>query len=163
MARKQKNRERKKPEKLNITSLMDALTIILIFLLVNYSEVNEEKEIPDFIELPKIEGKAKEASFGITLVIGQDKIKIGKEQVVNFSNFEAEKEQILVQIKDELAILQKDHLDRNIAANKKDDKIKLTVQADKDVPYLYIDEIIRGASELSLNYVDFVSMNKEEK
>ncbi len=155
-------RGRKKPEKLNITSLMDALTIILIFLLVNYSEVNEEKEIPSFIELPTVEGKAAQSSFGITMVIGESQIKVGKGEIINFSNFDGEREQILVQVKEELEDLRKEHLDRNIASNKKDDKIKLTIQADKDVPYLYIDEIIRGASELSLNYVDFVSMNKEK-
>ncbi len=161
MAGKFTGRGRKKPEKLNITSLMDALTIILIFLLVNYSEVSEEKEIPAFIELPKIEGKAATATFGLTLVIGEDQIKVGKGEPIRFSNFERQKDTILLEVKDQLAQMKKEKLERNIAGGEKEKKIKLTVQADRNTPYRYIDEIIRGASELSLNYVDFVSMNKE--
>ena len=153
MAGKFTGRGRKKPEKLNITSLMDALTIILIFLLVNYSDVSEEKEIPSFIELPKIEGKAATASFGLTLVIGQDQIKVGKGDPIRFSDSDRQKDSILLEVKEQLEEMKKEKLERNIAGGEKDKKIKLTVQADRATPYKYIDEIIRGASELSLNYV----------
>jgi|GEM_PF-3576589 len=157
------NREKKEPEKLNITSLMDALTIILIFLLVNYSEVNEEKEIPKFIELPQVEGEIGKTEFGIVMVIGENKIKVGTDTVIDYSNFENEKEAILAKIGERLDLLKKDK-ERVIASspNAKTKKIKISIQADRMVPYKRIDAIIEKATESSLNYIDFVSLNKED-
>ena len=113
------SREKKKPEKLNITSLMDALTIILIFLLVNYSDVNEEKDLPKFIELPKVESKIAKSEFGIVVVIGEDKIKVGKDKIIGYSSFESEQESILSEVKNELEVLKKEKAGRLVASDDK--------------------------------------------
>ena len=161
------NLEKRKPEKLNITSLMDALTIILIFLLVNYSDVTEEGELPNFIELPQVQGKAKQAKFGIRVVVGEKKIEISRgadKKSINFQNFDSEKTSILSQVKEELKLFKKDMESRAVASTEKnkDKKIKISIQADKSIPYKRIDSIIETSTELSLNYIDFISLNKKD-
>jgi biopolymer transport protein ExbD len=147
---------KRKPEKLNITSLMDALTIILIFLLVNYSDVEEESDLPDYINLPSVYGKVSTAKMGIMVVVAKDKIQIGKERFVKFNNFESERDNVLLQVKDELKILKNE-----IEAKKKvSELIKVSIHADESIPYKTIDGIVNTAAELSLNYIDFIAMNK---
>ncbi|MCB9091742.1 MAG: biopolymer transporter ExbD [Halobacteriovoraceae bacterium] len=155
------NQGRRSAPKLNITSLMDALTIILIFLLVNYSEVSEESDFPDFIVMPQIEGAPKKAEMGVIMVVGETQIKIGKEDPIHFRNFEQEEEQVLNKIYDKLEIIKENILKRTVASEK-DKKIRISIQADQGIPYKTIDRIVRKASELSLNYVDFIAMNKED-
>lgn len=156
--------KRKKAEKLNITSLMDALTIILIFLLVNYSEVTEDSELPKFINLPTVVGKASKAKIGVPLVIGQNKIEIGKGRFVNFSNFESEENKILVQIKDELQLLKEDAVTRGLATVDGNAKtsLKISIHADKDVPYKWINSIVEMCAGMGLNFIDFIAGSKQE-
>lgn len=151
---------RRKPEKLNITSLMDALTIILIFLLVNYSEVNEDSDLPDYINLPSVHGKVSTANMGISVVIANQKIQVGKDRFINFGNFEQEKTQVLVQLKDELELLKKELVKENEKVDPSKGDIKLSIHADEKIPYKTIDSIVQAAAEVSLNYIDFIAMNK---
>ena len=65
----------------NITSLMDVLTIILIFLLLNYSNEAEKESPPSYIELPGVVGKTLMLPKDLAVVnIGRDRIVINGEE-----------------------------------------------------------------------------------
>jgi biopolymer transport protein ExbD len=158
----------RKAEKLNITSLMDALTIILIFLLVNYSEVTEDSELPNFIDLPTLSGKVdKQTKINILVVIGENKIRIGKDRDINFSNFKQQEESIMERVKKELENAKKEKdLDRKLAetkeGGKKEHLAKISIQADKKVPYYMIDAVVRASSELGMNFFDLITKKKQQ-
>lgn len=154
--------------KLQITSLMDVLTIILIFLLVNYSDVEQDTELPDFVELPLLLGKeslgGKENS---TMAIGKNKIKLNKNTEIQFNSYQKEKDKILEDIHEQFtALIQKASLDDENKfknENEKEGSIKvvLAIQADKDVPYEMIDDIVMVASNSGITQFEFVGLKKD--
>ena len=87
---------RKRPtQRLNITSLMDVLTIVLIFLLGNYSEVVEEVSLPDYISLPTVYTNPEgESVNGLKLVIGNNQWGLEDFQIITFDSFNSQKSQI---------------------------------------------------------------------
>jgi biopolymer transport protein ExbD len=161
-------RGKRGPEKLNITSLMDALTIILIFLLVNYSEVTEDGELPNFIELPTLSGKIdKQTKINILVVIGQNQIRVGKDRDIRFRDYLGEEDSILERVKKELENEKKmKDVDRKLASEgaegKKEHLAKVSIQADKSVPYYMIDGIVRTSTELGMNFFDLITKKKAQ-
>jgi len=163
--------------KVQLTSLMDALTIILIFLLTNYSDNPQEVEIPKFINLPQISGKntAAEVKPTITIAISLGQIQVGKavENLnVNFSDYKTDLDRIVLEYKSLLETAKKNMEESNrvIASasgsadvEKKDEpKIRLSVQADKNVPYDFIDALMFASNQVGLNYFDFTLQKVDE-
>ncbi len=156
----------KEPAKLNITSLMDALTIILIFLIMNYSDVVEESDPPDFVEMPQVVGKIEGEAMEVDLPIGvgAQKIQVGKEQVISFQNFKAEEDRILGQFLKALKVeSEKVKQKRELAGSSDTERpIKMAIQADKSVPYFIINGLVSKSAELGINYFDLLGLNIEE-
>jgi biopolymer transport protein ExbD len=158
--------------KVQLTSLMDALTIILIFLLTNYSDNPQEVEIPAFVNLPKIYGKntAAEAKQTLVISLSLNEIQMGgaKEgRSIKFSDYKSELDRIVIEYKDHLDALKKNlESSRTVAAdsNAKDEKpkINLSFQSDKNVPYDFIDALMFASNQVGLNYFDFTLEKVDE-
>jgi biopolymer transport protein ExbD len=158
----------KKPAaKVQLTSLMDALTIILIFLLTNYSDNPQEVEIPKFINLPQLAGKnpAADAKQAVLIAISLNQIQIGKTAEglsISFNDYKAELDRIVIEYKGHLENAKKnaEAASRDLASAsgsevKKDFKLSIAIQADKGVPYDFIDALMFASNEVGLNYFDF--------
>ncbi|HLE13016.1 MAG: hypothetical protein A2504_17625 [Bdellovibrionales bacterium RIFOXYD12_FULL_39_22] len=145
----------KKPERLNITSLMDILTIILIFLLVNYSDVVEEVPLPDYIILPKVQIKSVgKAITGITLIVGKDRWAFDKGETIAFNSFASQREEVMKRAAQGLERIKQEY--------EKDGKaIELMILADKDVPYKMIDSVVLTAAGVGITAINFVSMRQD--
>ena len=160
--------------KVQLTSLMDALTIILIFLLTNYSDNPQEVEIPEFVKLPKIYGKntAAEAKQSIIVSISQNEIQIGKNKEdihIKFNDYKSELDRVVLEFKEHLDKYKKNlesSTERDLASadgsNKDKPKFNLSFQADKDVPYDFIDALMFASNQVGLNYFDFTLEKVDE-
>ena len=140
---------------LNITSLMDVLTIILIFLLVNYSDLEDVQDIPEFVNMPTVmtnpDAKMDE---DIKLNIAAGRISLlGRE--VNYRSFENEKERVVSQITNLLGDVQKERVAQGKTA-------RLSIRADQNVPYEVIDELLVGAGAVGITQIDLLAMAKGE-
>ena len=83
-----KTRKRSKnfiPPKLQITSMMDMFTIILIFLLVSFSDHPETVKIGEDLQLPSSTAKL-DYNENITLVLSQKNLKLGDRVIGRLRN-----------------------------------------------------------------------------
>ena len=74
-----------KPPKLNITSMMDMFTIILIFLLFSFSSEPELAGLDKDMQLPQSTSKT-DFQDTIKLVLSQSTLKMGDEVVAQIEN-----------------------------------------------------------------------------
>ena len=72
------------PPKLQITSMMDMLTIILIFLLFSFSDTPENLTLDKDLELPTSTAKLN-YSDNIKLVLSQKSLQIGDEVIAHLN------------------------------------------------------------------------------
>lgn len=83
--RNKKKREKKSPIELDITSLLDILVILLVFLLRSYNSSGVAVTIPKGIQLP--ESKSLSISdAGIMIQVSKDKIWVDSEIVLDASS-----------------------------------------------------------------------------
>lgn len=80
--RKRVKRAKKEAMDIDITSLLDILVVLLIFLLKNYSTSNVIINVPEEIKLPKSQSQEINTE-GITLQVSSDKIFLENQEVVN--------------------------------------------------------------------------------
>ncbi len=147
--------------RINITSLMDVLTIILIFLLTNYSDEPPEQDPPKGVTIPIVIAKSKKNisknfTKEIRVVFASDRIEIG-DQVIPFESFDEQSSQILSLASDKL----KEAIDVLKPEEKKDSAIILI--ADKDVDYSMISNLIQAASIAGVTNVEFLGTLEEKE
>lgn len=155
---KLKKRKAVEIQNLSITSLLDALTIILVFLIKNVSSeaarVSEERGItyPTTITNDKLLKNA----AATPIKIFRDKILVGTEAL------EVGKPGDVVSNKEKREGL-KAFLDREIADITLHVKQEpcLIVQADNDIPCAIVSEIVLIATAAGYNYVYFATIEDE--
>lgn len=134
---------------------MDVLTIILIFLLVNYSEDTEETVLPDFVEMPTLISNKANAKKGVAIFIGAKKLSIGKGKDISYENFENEEEAILGHIKESLEMIKI-----------KNEEIKkptyVAIAADKEMPYQIVNSVIVAAGSVGITNIEFLALKKKD-
>lgn len=128
------------PPHFGLTSLMDVLTILLIFLLVNYSD--QFNDVPDFVSLPVAKSSLgdKENATGNSALIVADKILVGARSISLNPWRPAD---ILAQLSAEFA--------------NTDNNDTLFIIADKEVPYRTVDLVVTAASKKGILKVNFLA------
>jgi len=154
------NSKKKKAPRMSITSLMDVLTIILIFLLTNYSEEAPSAEISEDISLPIIEAKSerKKAAYEkeVKVTFSASKLEIG-EDVISFKSFDHQREQVL-----DIAITKMSKHLSDLDPEKKGNTV-VTLHADKDVTFHMIESLMRAAAASGITQIEFVGMFEQSK
>lgn len=164
------NHKKKKAPKLNITSLMDALTIILIFLLVNYSDNPEERDLPKFISLPQINGAPDISKTApLLVVIGKNQLSLGKELNIDYKDFDSSysniEEQLVAKIekiKNEKATEKRIPATEGTVDPTKEEILKVALQADKEITYEQISKVIKIFSSHGYNDFDFMALKTDK-
>lgn len=168
---------------INITSLMDVLTIILVFLLVNYSNEAEKESPPSYVKMPGIVGTTLMLPHeAIVVNIGRDRLVINdvdqwfagipEELDVN-EQFEPGSEaeenhrlQVETLYEDNVEVILTffENRIKTILETRKegDDPPVLTIQADKYVPYDLIKEIIKIGAYYGVTQVEMVGLRVED-
>ncbi|HHE38979.1 MAG TPA: biopolymer transporter ExbD [Candidatus Cloacimonetes bacterium] len=148
-----------KTKDLNITSLIDILTILLVFIIKNVSMDVSGKNVPQGMLLPTTITKNAliESGQSIIIKIYPDQILYGKENtpVGSLENFIADK-------KVRTALLRFMKLEA--------DKIKevgnipcLLIQADKNLSCKYITEFVKFSAQASFTNIYFSTIHTDEK
>ena len=135
---KRMSRNRAKPTKMNLTSLMDVFTILVFFLLVN-SATTEVLETPKQIELPAstIEEKPRET---VVIFVSASEITVQGEVVAQVAEVMASERQNILPIAQRLAALSETVIGlrtKNVA-----DSQEVTVLADKGVPFRVVKKVM---------------------
>ncbi|MCB0405914.1 MAG: biopolymer transporter ExbD [Bdellovibrionales bacterium] len=128
---------------LGLTSLMDVLTILLIFLLVNYSD--QFDDIPNFVSLPLAQtalGTIKESTTGTTITVAQDRIVIGRTTLRTLPWRPA----------DLLAAM-------GAALGDVTPETHLFLIADENVPYRVVDLAVVAAAQKGVYKVNFLAQS----
>jgi len=144
------NAAKPKPATVPITSLMDALTIILVFLLANYSDEESKHSPVRAIALPTVAGMVETvADQAILVAVDQDVIVVDKKEI-RLIKGAAGRTQVLDRVAAELK-------SAAAAIKTKDGKPpKIMVQADKDLSFEAIEGVLFAASSVGLTQFQLV-------
>lgn len=149
----------RQPPRLSITSLMDVLTIILIFLLTNYSEEAPEADISNEVKLPIIEAKSEKIPSvykkEIKITFGMDQLEIG-EEVISYKNFEAQEQQVMQALIQRLKEVMEEFTEKEKMGS------VITLHADKDVSYIMIESLMKSAALAGITQVEFIGMHEQK-
>lgn len=123
--------KRNKAGGLNLTSLMDVFTILVLYLLVNQSSV-EVVEPPKEIKLPDsvVEAKPRQT---VVMMVSEQHVLIQGEPVVAFADVLQNKGGIVAPIKDTLLRLKENVIGVNTDAVAKSNEV--TIMAHRTVPF----------------------------
>lgn len=148
-----RHRRRSKPgrvENLNLTSMMDMFTIILLFLLMSYSAEGEILAIADNLQLPQSIA-TKEAIGKLTIQITTDEIIVEGETLISVKE--------AIEGKDMLILPLIEALNKNtkkiafIAQSNTSLKFsgEVLVQGDKSIPFLLLEKIMYSCGQAGYN------------
>lgn len=173
-------RKRKAPvaEELNITSMMDMMTIILVFLLKSFSATEVNVTPGDNLKLPNSVSD-KEPIVAVNVVVAKDEILVDDKKVldVEFVNDpknpgqkiyqipESEKQgfqiQKLYSAFETAATNAKSTAD--LAKNRDDVGFKgeINLQVDKDIPFAMVRDVMFNAGQASFSKFEFITIKAE--
>ena len=157
---KRMSRNRLKPVKMNLTSLMDVFTILVFFLLVNSSST-EVLETPKSIKLPDagVEEKPRET---VVIFVSPDEVTIQGEAVVRVADILATKGQNIAPIGTRLARLSESVIGLKTRAVAESQEV--TILADRSVPFSVVKKVMstctsQGYDRISLAVLQKASQN----
>jgi biopolymer transport protein ExbD len=158
---------------LSLTSMVDIFTILVIFLLQNYSSTGEILYIPKEVTLPQAE-QVKELKPAHVVIVTDKDIILDKETVATLAEVKAQKDWMIPRLRERLAAdLQKDEVtfkdslkkaigaDKNSPPKAPEDFKKVTVQADKKLEFLTVKKIMFTVTEAGASEINFAVMKKE--
>lgn len=163
---------------LSLTSMVDMFTILVVFLLQNYSSTGEILNIPKDVHLPKA-AQVKELKPAHVVTVTSDSVILDKDTVADLKEVKAQKDWMIPALRERLvAALQQDELNYKRALSdrvkdalpggKKDVPAqeslkKITVQADKDMDFLTIKKVMFTVTEAGAAEINFAVMKKVEE
>ncbi len=163
--RKRIKRQKKEPLDIDITSLLDILVILLVFLLHSYNTSNIVINVPSGIELPSSSSESPNTA-GVMIQVSASKIWVDNEEVLNS---EALPDRVydyggrrivplfdkLVQIKNRIKEVEK------TAPNAQKFSGVANLVVDKSMKYSYLKKIMFTCAEAGFKTYKFVVMGQE--
>ncbi len=163
---------------LSLTSMVDMFTILVVFLLMNFSSTGEIIYIPKDVKLPKA-SETKELKPAHVVSVTTDSITLERETVAKLDDVKnmPKSEWLIPRLKERLAAAFKDDdvkatkdaasLRNNLPGAQKTDKPKeeqhkVTVQADRDMDFLTVKRIMFTVTEAGAQEINFAVQKKEE-
>jgi biopolymer transport protein ExbD len=163
---------------LSLTSMVDMFTILVVFLLQNYSSTGEIIYIPKDVKLPKA-SQVKELKPAHVVIITTNEVILDKDTVAQLVEVKNQKDWLIPKLKEKLIVaLQTDELNTKKAQSLKnavgggprpgptpvpdESKNKVTVQADREMDFLTIKKIMYTVTEAGASEINFAVVKKEE-
>ncbi len=141
---------------LNLTSLMDIFTILLIFLLVNNNNAAKLPENQD-IQLP--ESTAQELPNDVLIIqVSATNVIIDGRKIADTQAVKVQEGRTVDALVEEL----KFRASRALAVNPEDER-EVMIQADRDVPYAVIKKLMRSCMETPYTKVAFAVLKVAEE
>jgi len=164
---------------LSLTAMVDMFTVLVIFLLQNYSSTGEFIEIDKTVELPKAIS-IKQLRPSNVVVISKEKLMLNSEWVSSYRDIRKRENYLIPELKKKLQILillgeaekasLKNKLRRavkeahEIISDKSETEShrKLTIQADQYIDFLTIKKVMQTATEAGIYEINFAVLKKIE-
>lgn len=165
MGRKKQRKKNSQEMELNITSMMDMFTIILVFLLKSYSTDAETKLTPtDEIRLPTTIASSILEEDAPSVVITRNAILVnGKVEVAQIVNWDTETGESFYIIPGLLAELTK-IADRQKYVAKYNTSVNfdglIVVQADRDMPGLLLTKVMATIGQAEFSKIKLAAISK---
>jgi biopolymer transport protein ExbD len=168
-------RDRNAVVMLSLTAMVDMFTVLVIFLLQNYNTTGQVIEVADSVTLPEA-NQIKEIQPGLVVVVSSDGILFDKSVVVSKSALDATTEMVLPSLllrvqqafrdaEGSVAALGaiRQALDQNRPeGQRREDKRKVTIQADRSVPYGLVRRVMFTVTEAGATEINF-AVTQERK
>ncbi|MCL2218580.1 MAG: biopolymer transporter ExbD [Chitinispirillia bacterium] len=159
-------RKKKHNASMNITSLMDVLTIMLLFLLKNYSADGSILTNADNLVLPNSESKKKPTEVNLQIAVTQDMILLDNQAVVptedarNIS--QEENDPIITKLEERLKVClaQEEEMVRLGALNAVQGRV--IVQVDKNIDFDVLFKIMNTCGKSGYNNMNFAVMERDD-
>ncbi|MCG8392503.1 MAG: biopolymer transporter ExbD [Pseudomonadales bacterium] len=149
------HRKHKAVAALNLTSLMDIFTILLIFLLVNN---NNAAKLPDNKDIQLPESIAQELPEDVlTIQVSPRDIIVEGQKIADTDSVRNQEERTVAALVEELNYRAAQAL--NVAP---EEERPIMILADRDVPYLVIKKLMRSCMETPYTQVAFAVLKKPE-
>ncbi|NIR51372.1 biopolymer transporter ExbD [candidate division KSB1 bacterium] len=133
--------------RLNLTSMMDMFTIILVFLLKTYAAEGQLIQPSEYLTLPKSKIHT-QPETALDIVVSKEVIMVNDKRIVNLSEVKKQEEFIIKPLREELLYHAKE------AKNMEEEfgvpfSGKVTIQGDKSIHYKELVKVMAtcGASE----------------
>ena len=151
--RMERHHKRRESSKLNLVSLMDIFTILVFFLLVNSSDVQELPSTKS-VEMPESvsEMKPKET---VVVVVSRAGVLVQGQPVLSFEDALATEGNMLEPLRAALA----DQAGRLISADSEGGR-EVTIIGDKELPYSILRKVMATCTEADYGRVSLAVMQK---
>ena len=141
---------------LNLTSLMDIFTILLIFLLVNN---NNAAKLPDNQDIQLPESIAQELpSEVLTIQVSPNDVIVEGQRIADTEAVKAQQERTVKTLVDELNF----RASQSLGAGA-DEEREVMILADREVPYAVIKKLMRSCMETPYTKVAFAVLKVAEE
>lgn len=152
--RMERNHKRNKQSAINLVSLMDIFTILVFFLLVSSSNVQQLPNSKD-ISLPtSVAEKAPKET--LVIAITQDSIIVQGVKVSNIANVLASSEILIPGLEQEL----KFQSSRSVVTPKSSKGRSVTIMGDENIPYQLLRKILATCRQASYTHIAFAAVQK---
>jgi len=152
--RMERNHKRNKQSAINLVSLMDIFTILVFFLLVSSSNVQQLPNSKD-ISLPtSVAEKAPKET--LVIAITQDSIIVQGVKVSNIANVLASSEILIPGLEQEL----KFQSSRSVVTPKSSKGRSVTIMGDENIPYQLLRKILATCRQTSYTHIAFAAVQK---
>jgi len=156
--RMERHHKRARPASLHLVSLMDIFTILVFFLLVNQSEV-QQLDVPESITLPESMAMELPSETVVVMVTPED-ILVQGEPVVTVAQADAQSGLIIEPLRTAL----KQQTDRILRAQAAADIAgrEITILGDKTVPYRVLKKVMATCTDADYGKLSLAVVQKEE-
>jgi len=142
---------------LNLVSLMDIFTIILLFLLFNVSGEEEAITVPDIVRLPVSIASVKPVPVTTVYITG-DSILVGDKKVADTQDVMKSDEPGIVSLENEL-IMQMSQDEQE--AEKEGSRRKIIIMGDKMIPFTLLKKVMYTCSWAGYQTLSLAVIQKE--
>ena len=176
---KRKKNKRGVTAVLSLTAMVDMFTVLVIFLLQNYSATGEILYIPKEVTLPKAQ-RVNELKPAVVVTVSSKEVLIDRTPVATFAEVQAATDWVIPNLRDQVKVLlekaksEQDAKLQNKIKNVVDETVgnedndsnawrKVTLQADKDMDYLTLKKVMYSIYEAGGGPINFAVAKEAEQ
>jgi biopolymer transport protein ExbD len=155
----------RKKATLNITSMMDFMTIILLFLIANYSAEGSILTNADDLVLPNSASKKKPQDVNLQIAVTQEKVLVDNQYIVetkvlrNIAQDEHDPSNMRLEEKLKQCMADEEEMVRRGALNQTYGKI--IVQVDKNIEFDVVYKVMNVCGKTGYNNMNFAVMERD--
>lgn len=154
--RMERHHKRQSGSNLNLVSLMDIFTILVFFLLVNSSSVQQLPSSKD-LKLPTSSAQQLPEET-VILLVNKDQVLVQGRFIVNVAQVLTSKEPLIKELLEEMKI----QAASSLVENADEEGFDVTIMGDKNIPYKLLRKILATLSAANYTNISMAVMKKND-